>query len=102
VPGAWRDFDIDAGGYALAVRDYGGRGTPLILVHGNGLNVCEWDLVAPRLAERFRVAAFDVRGYGRSEFPGTWSEPYRDIERVATALDLQRPTLLTSVRGDRR
>src|SRR4051812_34452446 len=43
-----------------------GSGEPLILLH-HGLGCTrDWDAIAPRLAERYDVIAYDRRGYGRS------------------------------------
>ncbi len=45
-----------------------GSGTPVILVHGASGNLRDWTFaVAPRLAERFRVIAFDRPGFGYSD-----------------------------------
>ncbi|MEC4019577.1 alpha/beta fold hydrolase [Streptomyces sp. H27-D2] len=46
--------------------DFGGpRGAPqLVLVHGLGGSHLNWCLLAPRLAERMRVVAVDLAGFG--------------------------------------
>jgi pimeloyl-ACP methyl ester carboxylesterase len=56
-------------GLRLAYRDWGGAGQPIVLVHGLASSYSIWDLVAPILAERFRVVALDQRGHGRSDRP---------------------------------
>jgi haloacetate dehalogenase len=47
----------------------GGKGPPVLLIHGNPLTHVHWHRVAPRLAERFTVVATDLRGYGDSSKP---------------------------------
>ncbi len=44
--------------------DFGGTGTPLVLVHGLGGSHLNWMLVAPQLAEHHRVIAIDLVGFG--------------------------------------
>ncbi|MGY1637648.1 alpha/beta fold hydrolase [Geodermatophilus sp. SYSU D00742] len=44
-----------------------GDGDPLLLVMGTSGSIGLWGQVVPRLAERFRVIAFDNRGLGGSE-----------------------------------
>jgi pimeloyl-ACP methyl ester carboxylesterase len=49
-----------------------GRGDPVVLIHGSGPGVtayANWRLVMPALAERFRVLAPDMVGFGFSERP---------------------------------
>ncbi|MGI9609095.1 MAG: alpha/beta fold hydrolase, partial [Acidimicrobiia bacterium] len=44
--------------------DYGGDGSPMVLVHGLGGSHLNWLHVAHRLAERHRVVAVDLAGFG--------------------------------------
>jgi len=39
---------------------------PLLLIHGTGGDGSSWDSLVPLLADRYRVIAYDRRGYGRS------------------------------------
>ena len=47
----------------------GGKGPPLLLMHGAPLTHYTWRDVAPQLAEHFTVIATDLRGYGDSDQP---------------------------------
>jgi haloacetate dehalogenase len=54
---------------ARIVTVHGGKGPPLLLMHGNPFSHLSWQKFAPRLAEEFTVIATDLRGYGDSEKP---------------------------------
>lgn len=47
----------------------GGKGPPLLLLHGYPQNHVMWHKLAPALAERFTVICPDLRGYGQSQKP---------------------------------
>jgi len=47
----------------------GGRGAPLLLLHGHPQTHAIWHRVAPMLAEHFTVVMMDLRGYGDSGRP---------------------------------
>lgn len=47
-------------------RDYGGNGDTLVLVHGLGGSLINWDAVGPRFARHHRVVAPDLPGFGLS------------------------------------
>lgn len=47
----------------------GGKGEPLVLIHGFPQTHVMWHRVAPALAERFQVICMDLRGYGWSSAP---------------------------------
>jgi haloacetate dehalogenase len=47
----------------------GGKGPPLLLLHGHPQTHAIWHKVAPRLASHFTVLACDLRGYGDSSKP---------------------------------
>src|SRR5262245_33765360 len=49
----------------------GGKGPPLLLLHGWPQNLLEWHRIASRLAEHFTVVLADLRGYGRSSKPAS-------------------------------
>lgn len=46
-----------------------GEGAPILLLHGLGESTFTWHEIAPRLAERHRVIALDLKGFGRSDKP---------------------------------
>ena len=51
-----------------------GNGPPLLLIHGVGARLENWDGVAAILARNFKVARFDLRGHGQSsKVPGPYS-----------------------------
>jgi len=53
-----------------------GRGRPLLLLHGLGSSVRDWDLQMPAFSQRYRVVAVDMRGHGHSSKPkGPYSLP---------------------------
>ena len=60
------DCYIDLRGLPFHYRDWGGGGRPVLLLHGLASTCHIWDLVAPLLAEDFRVVALDQRGHGQS------------------------------------
>ena len=61
-------FDIERNGVRIHGR-IGGKGAPLLLLHGHPQTHAIWHRVAPQLAERFTVVAVDLRGYGDSGRP---------------------------------
>jgi haloacetate dehalogenase len=65
----------------------GGRGTPLLLVHGYPQTHVMWHKVAPMLAERFTVVAPDLRGYGASSKPPS-DDQHLSYSKRAMARDL--------------
>ena len=70
-----------------------GQGTDLILIHGLGGSLRDWDAYVPALAPHHRVLRWDVRGFGDSDKP---AGPYslqlfaRDLAGVARAGSLTR------------
>jgi pimeloyl-ACP methyl ester carboxylesterase len=48
------------------VADFGGEGPPMVLVHGLGGSHVNWMLLGPLLADRARVLAPDMAGFGRT------------------------------------
>jgi haloacetate dehalogenase len=64
----------------------GGRGAPLLLIHGYPQTHVEWHRIAGRLAERFTVVAVDLRGYGDSSKP-PGGENHANYSKRAMALD---------------
>jgi non-heme chloroperoxidase len=82
----------------LHVDDPGGRGRPVVLIHGWPLSGESW---APQLgalaAAGFRPITYDRRGFGRSEHPGKgydYNTLASDLDRILTELDLWNVTLV--------
>src|SRR5262245_8459475 len=70
-----------------------GQGTDLILIHGLGGSLHDWDACTPHLAGHYRVLRWDVRGFGDSDKPpGPYSPQLfaRDLAGLARACGVTR------------
>src|SRR5271170_6028461 len=64
----------------------GGKGPPLLLLHGYPQTHAMWRKVAPRLAEEFTLVIPDLRGYGDSSKPPAGAD-FAAYSKRALALD---------------
>ncbi|MFJ3306439.1 alpha/beta fold hydrolase [Streptomyces sp. NPDC086549] len=88
---------VDVGGIRLAHQVSGSPDAPpLVLLHALGEDSGDWGTVAPALARGRRVYALDLRGHGRSDWPGEYSlELMRaDVIRFLDVLGLHRVDLV--------
>jgi pimeloyl-ACP methyl ester carboxylesterase len=93
APERGRLLDVD--GLRLQVYEWGDpEAPPVVLSHGMFDHARGFDLLAPRLAARFRVVAVDARGHGGSDWSDSylWPNDVLDITRVIR--DLGRPVHL--------
>jgi pimeloyl-ACP methyl ester carboxylesterase len=70
-----------------------GEGEPLLLVMGTSGSIPLWAQLLPRLAERYRVIAFDNRGLGgsdRGDGPITAASMAEDASALLEAIDVPR------------
>ena len=91
-----RDTTVDSGDVGLHVLDSGGHGQAVVLLHGGGRDVHDWDAVIPLLTVLgYRTVAVDLRGHGRTpRAPWTWDLALGDVAAVVDALDLDRPAVV--------
>ena len=62
-------------------------GPPIVLLEGLGGDIPGWRRNIPRLAERLRVIAYDLRGNGRSEAPDAPTTMATYVEDTVALLD---------------
>jgi pimeloyl-ACP methyl ester carboxylesterase len=95
LPGVTHEY-LNAGGLRMHVALAGAQDAPpLLLVHGWPQNWWSWRHVIPPLAERFRVIAPDLRGFGWSEAPSDGYDKQQlasDLLALLDALELERVT----------
>ena len=72
---------VNVGDVTLRVR-HGGKGPPLLLLHGHPQTHVMWHQIAPLLARDFTVIAADLRGYGKSSKPPTTPDHMPYSKRV--------------------
>ncbi|GGR81461.1 short chain dehydrogenase [Streptomyces aureoverticillatus] len=96
-----RERWVRTGDVELCVAELGDAGRPtVLLVHGYPDSKEVWSEVAARLADRFHVVLYDVRGHGRSTAPKplrggfTLEKLTDDFLAVADALSPDRPVHL--------
>ncbi|WP_439030373.1 SDR family oxidoreductase [Gordonia terrae] len=67
----WRPGTVTNNGIRLATYELGDPTNPtVVLVHGWPDTHHLWTHIAPRLAEKYHVVAYDCRGFGDSDRPG--------------------------------
>lgn len=99
---------IDAGEVGIFCRT-GGRGPPLVLLHGYPQTHAAWHRVAQALSAQFTVVLLDLRGYGQSTCPPSDSghEAYSkrsmagDVAHVMNHLGFKRFGVMAHDRGAR-
>ncbi|MFI5805618.1 SDR family oxidoreductase [Streptomyces sp. NPDC051561] len=96
-----RERRVRTGGIELCIAELGDAEQPtVLLVHGYPDSKEVWSEVAARLAERFHVVLYDVRGHGRSSAPKplrggfTLEKLTDDFLAVADAVSPDRPVHL--------
>ncbi|MGW3848459.1 SDR family oxidoreductase [Streptomyces fagopyri] len=96
-----RERRVRTGGIELCVAELGDPAQPtVVLVHGYPDSKEVWSEVASRLAERFHVVLYDVRGHGASTAPRplrggfTLEKLTDDFLAVADAVSPDRPVHL--------
>ncbi|MFJ2162216.1 SDR family oxidoreductase [Streptomyces sp. NPDC087856] len=96
-----RERRVRTGGVELCVAELGDASNPtVVLVHGYPDSKEVWSEVASRLADRFHVVLYDVRGHGRSTAPQplrggfTLEKLTDDFLAVADAVSPDRPVHL--------
>lgn len=90
---------IDIGDIQLAVHDKG-SGPPLVFLHGFPLDHTMWMPHLERLADRWRVIAPDLRGFGQSDVTEgvVGMEMFADdVARLLDALDVSEPIVLAGL-----
>jgi pimeloyl-ACP methyl ester carboxylesterase len=66
-----RIVTVERDGLRIAALDWGGDGTPLLLLHPNGLGAGFFEPLALALRDTFRPVAVDLRGHGGTDTPTT-------------------------------
>jgi pimeloyl-ACP methyl ester carboxylesterase len=78
------EVHVPAPGGGLLWAERRGAGSPVVLLHGAGMDSRLWDAVVPELARHHDVIRYDARGLGRSTPP---DEPFDDLDDLRTVLD---------------
>lgn len=81
-------------GVRLAIRDHGGTGRPIVLMHGAGTHLLSLETLAPHLLP-YRIVAMDQRWSGQSGDCDRylWSDLAGDVAAVASELGLGNPAV---------
>ena len=94
--GLWSPRYVDVDGLRLCYRE-AGDGEPVVLIHGFRGSGRYWSGVAPRLAERARVVAPDLKGFGDSAKPPrgyTLADHTATLRRFLAAVGVGPATLI--------
>ena len=76
-----------------------GEGSPVVLLHGAGLDLHMWDKQANTFAKHFRMLRYDLRGHGQSSpATGTFSD-VDDLERLLDHLGYKKVSLVGLSKG---
>jgi pimeloyl-ACP methyl ester carboxylesterase len=89
------DCVVRGSGVDIALRDFGGKGEEIVLLHGGWRTLADWALVLPHLSPRHRVVSMELRCHGRSSSgPWEWSAVVDDVRAVVEYCGLTRPVIV--------
>jgi pimeloyl-ACP methyl ester carboxylesterase len=89
-----RSRTLDVAG-PVHVADFGGRGTPMVLVHGLGGSHANWLAVGDQLAQHHRVLAPDLAGFGLTRPEGRSCSVEANAELLTGVIEqVGRPVVL--------
>lgn len=92
--GAQSRFVALPDGARVHVRDSGGTGAPMILLHGSNSSLHTWEPLKRELGSAYRIVSLDLPGHGLTGATPTnrydTAEMVATVDGVATALGLQR------------
>jgi pimeloyl-ACP methyl ester carboxylesterase len=73
-----------------------GQGETIILLHAKAVDCRMWDDVYFKLARKYHVIRYDMRGYGKSDFPeiGLGYLHADDLKNLMDALDIEQANLV--------
>jgi pimeloyl-ACP methyl ester carboxylesterase len=78
----FRRKSVQVGDHRIVYSE-GGKGEPVILVHGFGASADNWNRMAGRLTKKYRVIAPDLPGWGQSTRTDSASYAYpQQVERL--------------------
>jgi pimeloyl-ACP methyl ester carboxylesterase len=78
----FRRKTVQVGDHRIAYSE-GGKGEPVVLIHGFGASSDNWNRMAGRLTKKFRVIAPDMPGWGQSTRTDSASYAYpQQVERL--------------------
>jgi pimeloyl-ACP methyl ester carboxylesterase len=85
-----KHIKLKSEGARLSVRDYGGNGEPLVLIHGLGASQKSWRRLITELGDRYRIITYDQRGHGGSGHSSdySWLSFVGDLEELIVQLGL--------------
>jgi pimeloyl-ACP methyl ester carboxylesterase len=88
---------IEANGAGLRYALSGEGSETLVLVHEMGGTLDSWDMLVPRLDQRFQVLRYDTRGAGistKARLPLSIDTMAQDLESLLDALEIPGPIVL--------
>jgi pimeloyl-ACP methyl ester carboxylesterase len=91
------DKTLTANELRFHYRDWGGRGWPVLLLHGLSSTSHIWDLAAPLLVKEARVIALDLRGHGQSDKPDedySYEAVGGDVFDAIAQLEMDNPVIV--------
>jgi pimeloyl-ACP methyl ester carboxylesterase len=93
-------FAVRAGRGTLAVSSVG-QGRAIVFLHAAACDRRMWWAQLGALSDRFRVAAYDRRGFGEASPPTEQHSQVRDLDAVLESLDADSGILVASSEGCR-
>lgn len=91
---------IDVDGAALRVRT-AGQGPAIVLVHGWALDLDMWRVPIELLSKRYRVLAYDRRGFGYSTGVPGIEQDVLDLDRLLEQFDIEHAAVVGMSQGAR-